>query len=645
MHDESPALRRKLRWVTIALAASIAAHVGGLIGEYALPVIVARVRSEELIHHRVLKSARSIELRAVSEMRCRRRSSSCSVKQSGAAFAGDADARGREARSAQPRSKVIEGFGSAPPLPERFGPFVLAKLIHLGGMGELFFARSSLDGYPVVVLKRLRPDLGGIVPLERFRHEAELAVRLQHPNVVQSLHVGEVESRRYLAFEPIVGRSAAQLSDRLLERRLTAPPRFVTRLMVEVLSALAYLHRASDESGAHLSLLHRDVTPGNVLIGYDGEVKLTDFGVARSLMSAGLGLTQPGTVVGTPAYVAPEFLRGEDLGPPVDIYGLGGVAYRLLTGQSPFPGTARVVVMKAMGQMPAPARELRPDAPPWLTELIDRMLAHDAAQRPQCAAELRDELSGVAESVGCLASSAQLGRWLSRHFEEEKALDEATMRAVALIDLESLDRAAGVTVVFASSGSAPTILPRIEGRHGRTVSAPVQAARAGAGAGAGAAQARQRRWRRDGCDRGSLGSRFSAAALGIGLGLAAAATKADARWESRGGVTSLGRGGAQSRGGVTSLGRGGAADGESVGRGAAALGTGRSRVRTRRVAALGSVPGGVSSGFSKRSDSGERGRRANENEMCGWSMWFSVGFPRFSIGRHCQLVRGDAICC
>ncbi len=348
-----------------------------------------------------------------------------------------------------------------PELPERFGPFVLAKLIHRGGMGELFFARSPLESFPVVVVKRLRPDLGGIVPLERFKHEAELAVRLMHPNVVQSLHAGEVGARRYLALEPIVGRSAAELSDRLNERRIQVPPRFVTRMMVDVLSALAYLHSACDEHGEHLSLLHRDVTPGNVLIGYDGEVKVTDFGVARSLMSMGLGLTQPGTVVGTPAYVAPEFLRGDDLAPTVDIYGLGGVAYRLLTGASPFPGAARVMVMKAMGQTPRPAAELRPDAPPWLTDLIDRMLAHDADRRPQNAAELKNLLTTVAESVGCLASSVQLGRWLSRHFEQERARDEATTRAVALIDLESISPRKESMIVLADAGTAPRLLARI----------------------------------------------------------------------------------------------------------------------------------------------------------------------------------------
>jgi serine/threonine-protein kinase len=367
---------------------------------------------------------------------------------------------------------VILDEDRLPELPERFGPFVLARLIHRGGMGELFLARAPFENFPVVVVKRLRPDLGSMVSLERFKHEGELSVRLSHPNVVQSLHVGEVGSRRYLAFEPIVGRSVAQISDRLVERRTPAPPRFVVRMMVDVLSALAYLHGACDERGEHLSLLHRDITPGNVLVGYDGEVKVTDFGVARSLMSAGLGLTQPGTVVGTPAYVAPEFLRGEALGPGVDIYGLGGVAYRWLTGCSPFPGSARVVVMKAMGQTPRPSAELRPDAPKWLTDLIDRMLAHEASQRPQDATELKNTLMRVAESAGCLASSTQLGRWLSRHFDEEKSLDESTVRAVALINLSSNSPKMESTVVLAQSGSAPQFLPKVPKRK-RRVAPPV----------------------------------------------------------------------------------------------------------------------------------------------------------------------------
>lgn len=359
-------------------------------------------------------------------------------------------------------------------LPEEFGPFVLASLIHRGGMGELFFARADIPGYPVVVVKRLRPDLGGIVPIERFRHEGELAVRLQHPNVVQALSVGTVERRRYLALEPIVGQSVLTLSDRLVERNEKAPIQFVTRVMVDALSALAYLHAACDEEGRQIELIHRDVTPGNVLIGYDGEVKITDLGVARSLMTEGKGLTQPGTVVGTPAYVAPEFLKGDDLSPVVDIYGLGGVAYRLLTGSSPFPGSVRVVVMKVMGQTPRPCAELRPDAPLWLTDLIDRMLAHDPNERPPNALELKQQLSRVAEGLGCLASNAQLGRWMSTLFQRERARDEATVRAVSLINLETLAKARkSRTIVLAQTGSAPRLLPKITPPPRKASAAPV----------------------------------------------------------------------------------------------------------------------------------------------------------------------------
>jgi serine/threonine-protein kinase len=399
---------------------------------------------------------------------------------------------------------------AAPSLPEAFGPFVLAKLIHLGGMGELFLARSPIPGFPVVVVKRLRPDLIGMVPFERFRHEAELAVRLQHPNVVQSLSVGEVERRRYLALEPIIGQSLMSLSERLVEKKAGIPAELVTRVMIDVLSALAYLHAACDERGRPLDLLHRDITPGNVLIGYDGEVKIGDFGVASSHMTENLALTQPGTVVGTPAYVAPEFLRGDDMGPTVDIYGLGGVAYRLLTGKSPFEGQNRVVVMKVMGQAPPPARELRPDAPRWLTDIIDRMLAHDPSVRPQSAAELRDQLAMVAENAGCLASNPQLGRYLSNCFEPERSRDEATVRAIAHIDLASIVQVKkGSTVVLASSGSAPKLLPKLERKRDvrpvRAMPAPVSA---------------ELGW----------GSAAAAAALAVLLGILSASPEASRRW-------------------------------------------------------------------------------------------------------------------
>ena len=195
-----------------------------------------------------------------------------------------------------------------------------------------------------------------------------------------------------------------------------------------------------------------------MLIGYDGDVKVTDFGVARSLMSAGLKLTQPGTVVGTPAYVAPEFLRGEKLAPTVDLYGLGGVAYRLLTGKSPFPGTARVVVMKAMGQTPVPAGELRPDAPRWLTEGVADFVGRPPAPRLPDAADVA-QLPSDADLAGPAASAAYDSAWWFARFVAE-SYGAQTLRVLYLRACGPGHPDVAIAVRDTLGADMPTVLAR-----------------------------------------------------------------------------------------------------------------------------------------------------------------------------------------
>src|SRR5262249_56621881 len=165
------------------------------------------------------------------------------------------------------------------------------------------------------------------------------------------------------------------------------------RLLIDALAGLSYVHGAREPDGRPLMLVHRDVTPGNVLVGYDGVARVGDFGLAKSLLTERSKLTNHGEILGTPHYLAPEVIRGEGASPVSDLYGLGAVMYRFLTGVAPHQGTTAEVLLKVLSEQPRPLSDLRPDLPPWLVAFIHRMLENDSSRRPHDAAALLKQLS------------------------------------------------------------------------------------------------------------------------------------------------------------------------------------------------------------------------------------------------------------
>ncbi|MEO1335171.1 MAG: protein kinase, partial [Myxococcota bacterium] len=148
---------------------------------------------------------------------------------------------------------------------QQFGPFQIVRTLGRGGMGEVFVARTPWSKNPIAAVKRLRPDVARVPTFaERFQHESELAVRLEHENVVATIDVGSVEGQLYVASELVQGKDTGIIADRLRERGQGGPAAVAIRLMLDVLSGLAYVHEAVDLDGTPLALVHRDITPGNV---------------------------------------------------------------------------------------------------------------------------------------------------------------------------------------------------------------------------------------------------------------------------------------------------------------------------------------------------------------------------------------------
>jgi serine/threonine protein kinase len=333
---------------------------------------------------------------------------------------------------------------------EVFGPFLLIRALGRGGMGEVFIARTPWEEHRLAAVKRLRPDIARLSTfVERFRHEAALAVRLNHPNVVGTLDVGTVDEQIYVASELVLGKDIGVIANRLREERLGGPIAVAIRIASDALSGLAYVHGAREADGTPLGLVHRDVTPGNLLVGYDGVARLADFGLAKSLLSRNHRLTNHGEVLGTPHYLSPEVVRGQEASQASDIYGLGAVIYRFLTGLAPFHGSSAEVMIKVLSERPKPLSELRPDLPEWLVDFVNKMMTRDSDLRPRDAVQLNERLLKEARASALLVPRASVGRWLGQLFEAERVSEFRERDFVASIEHAAPGQTVEGTVVLA----------------------------------------------------------------------------------------------------------------------------------------------------------------------------------------------------
>lgn len=282
------------------------------------------------------------------------------------------------------------------------GRYTLGREIASGGMGRVLEAAYCPDGgfERRVAMKLLHPhlvDQPGYI--DRFRTEAEITARLLHPNIVSALDFGRVGETWFLVMEYIDGRT---LQDILSERRRLErplPARVVAWIGVEVASGLDHAHRvAHDENGRPLGVVHRDLSPSNIMIDRSGRVRITDFGVSRML---GDGALETSTLVGKPAYVAPEILQNHRADTRSDLWSLGVILWEALTGERLFMRETVAATMLAVIEDPIPkATDLRKDIAPAWDDLFGRLLAREADTRMSSALDLGAALAAIATSEG-----------------------------------------------------------------------------------------------------------------------------------------------------------------------------------------------------------------------------------------------------
>jgi serine/threonine protein kinase len=264
----------------------------------------------------------------------------------------------------------------------------LIELIGEGGMALVYKAECSLLCRTVAV-KILRPQYASDAEfVERFRREARSAASLNHPNVVSIYDVGQENGMDYIVMEYIPGEN---LKD-LIKKEAPFSVRKALDYTKQIAEALNHAHQRN--------IIHRDIKPHNILVTPDGQLKVTDFGIARAISAS--SFTQAGIVVGSVQYASPEQVKAGLVGPQSDIYSLGCVLYELLTGAVPFNGDTSIsIAMQHLHEKTVPVREIRPDFPVAAENILEKAMAKDPAQRyPSAAAMLRDITAAQGKNNG-----------------------------------------------------------------------------------------------------------------------------------------------------------------------------------------------------------------------------------------------------
>ncbi|MBN1960786.1 MAG: protein kinase [Deltaproteobacteria bacterium] len=297
---------------------------------------------------------------------------------------------------------------------QRFGRYWLQEKIGHGGMAEVFRATIGPDAQTYafdLALKRLHPELiQERAMVDMFLTEADIAKFLRHPNVVQVFEAGLIDNQPYIAMEFVRGTDLASLVDTLRKRRLRCPADLALYVALQVLRALDYVHRAVTPTGELMELVHRDVTPSNIYITFDGKVKLGDFGIARvRFLEERDDLTLKGKV----AYMPPEVLVGAPINANVDLWGLAVTLWELLATRRLYEGLSDEEIRRGVApKQIMPVHEINPEVPLELSHILHRALSARPRRRPQDAVAFYRELKLHLRATGLQVDSERLGRFL-----------------------------------------------------------------------------------------------------------------------------------------------------------------------------------------------------------------------------------------
>jgi eukaryotic-like serine/threonine-protein kinase len=324
------------------------------------------------------------------------------------------------------------------PIGQRFGRYLLLERIGSGGMAEVFRAVAhGMEGFQrTFVLKRIRADHGAAADfVEMFVNEARISALLNHENIVQIYDFGEVDGCYFLTMEYLRGKDLSTVLRKLYARKRYMDPAVVAFVALQVARGLAYAHSLTLPGGEPLNIVHRDVSPSNIMLLRAGGVKLLDFGIAKSMGRFNLGEhTETGVCKGKLPYLSPEQVNGHEMDRRSDVFALGVVMWEALTGRRLFLGRSDFETMQNVLERPIPPPStLRPDTPTALDYIVVRALERDPKRRYSDARVLADELETVVQDLRYRSES--IPRVLEEMFGREENAVQITPPHLPAVDI------------------------------------------------------------------------------------------------------------------------------------------------------------------------------------------------------------------
>lgn len=338
--------------------------------------------------------------------------------------------------------------------PVRYGKYLLLDKIATGGMAELYRAKiTGVQGFEkLIAIKKILPHLAQEEDLvECFIDEAKLAALLNHQNIVQIYDFGSLEGTYYIAMQYLFGKDLRRVLTQAEKKGIKIGVEYALYIVSRICSGLEYAHNLKDFQGKPLQLIHRDISPQNILISYEGDVKVVDFGIAKA--AARSTLTQAGMIKGKVAYMSPEQAGGQTIDYRSDIFSVGILLYELITGRRMFQGETMEVLSKV--------REARYDQPETIVDLPDKIisvthkaLSKDPDQRYQSCGEMMTDLETCIHELSLWPTSSGLGRMMRALFEDEIAEEEKAIQRSSEVSVPVKDERPAERNV--SAGDSPS---------------------------------------------------------------------------------------------------------------------------------------------------------------------------------------------
>jgi serine/threonine-protein kinase len=331
-------------------------------------------------------------------------------------------------------------------MPSRFGKYTLLRKLATGGMAELFLAiQKSVAGFEkLLVIKRILPAMNqDRAFIEMLLHEARIAATLSHPNIVQIFDVGQHDGQYFIAMEHVHGEDLRSIVRQMKKKEvLEFPLEHALAIVLGMCAGLSYAHEKHELDGSALNIVHRDISPQNVVVTFTGDVKIVDFGIAKSDTRIG-EQTKSGKLKGKVPYMSPEQARGESIDARSDVFSTGVMLFELTTGKRLFKGTSEYETLRLICERDYPRpSDIRPDYPPDLEPIVMKALAKDASDRYQTARDLQADLEGFVRRHQIAVSHIALNQFMQSLFEDKLALQkEALLQGKQLADIIEMQHA------------------------------------------------------------------------------------------------------------------------------------------------------------------------------------------------------------